>query len=89
LLKLTVTTPLALVLKMIGHMHRDVRAVGACQHEVVGVVLDVVLSLDDSPNHDAKWPLADTPVGSSGVNVAVPSSVPVTQHSSPLVKMVM
>src|SRR5262245_2839889 len=36
----------------------------------------------DSPNQDTKWPLADTPVGSSGVKVAVPSPVPVTQNSS-------
>src|SRR5262249_20216271 len=40
------------------------------------------LLLPDSPNHEAKWPLAETPLGSSGVKVAVPSSVPVTQNSS-------
>src|SRR5262245_33839840 len=40
------------------------------------------LLLADSPNQLAKWPLADTPFGSSGVNVTLPSSVPVTQNSS-------
>src|SRR5436305_1548517 len=40
------------------------------------------LLLDDSPNHETKWPLAETPVGSSGVSVIVPSAVPVTQNSS-------
>jgi hypothetical protein len=34
---------------MIGHIQRDLRAVSACQHDVIGVVLEVVLLVDDSP----------------------------------------
>ena len=44
--------------------------------------------MNDSPNQAAKWPLAETPLGSSGVKVTVPSSVPVTQNSSLTVKKV-
>ena len=44
------------------------------------------LLLTDTPCHSAKWPLAVTPFGSVGVNVAVPSAVVVSQNPVPVVK---
>ena len=45
------------------------------------------LLLTDAPCHSAKWPVAVTPFGSSGVNVAVPSAVVVSQNPVPVAKV--
>jgi hypothetical protein len=69
-------------------VHDEPQAVTPCQVEGVGEVLDIVLFVGRLSEPGDEWPLAESPLGLSGVNVAVPSSVPVTQNSSLVVKKV-
>src|SRR5947208_14452912 len=86
--KLTVTTPAALVLRWAVSCTTKCKPSVPARWKVLVKCWTSFFSLNDSPNQAAKWPLAETPRGSSGVKVTVPSSVPVTQNSSLTVKNV-
>src|SRR5438477_471063 len=76
---LTFTSPLPFVLTC-SRRCRVIREPSVPSRWIVLVLCSTLfLLLAAAPNQVAKCPLALTPPGSSGVNVAVPSPVPVTQ----------
>lgn len=70
-----------------GLVHEDVRPVTRGELEGVGAGLNVVEAVQRLPEPCAECPLAETPLGLSGVKVTAPSSVPVTQNSGPVLKL--